>query len=118
MEIMGAKNFWVLPDGEIEEVGDHIGWFTDNVESEFFHDEDGFPIKQDGSIAEESDVYNAAYNLGYVRLVKQIGDYPLMFDYDRNRPPTPKQIKAIKDFAIENHWELRDNTMRKYIDLL
>ena len=107
-----------MPDGQIEEVGDHIGWFTDNVESEFFHDEDGLPIKQDGSIAEESDVYDAAYNLGYVRLVKQIGDYPLMFDYSRSKPPTAKQIKTIKDFAIENQWDLYDSVIRRKIELL
>jgi hypothetical protein len=31
-EILGAKNFWVLPNGNIKEVDSHLNWIIDNVE--------------------------------------------------------------------------------------
>ena len=119
MEIMGAHNFWMLPNGSItEDIGDHIPWFTDNVETEFYHDEDGFPIKQDGSIAEEEDVYDAAFALGYIKLTKEIVNGPLYFDYSPSKPLTNLQLRNLKNFAIENRWELKDAVTQRDIDLL
>jgi len=115
MEIMGAKNFWMLPNGHIEEVCDHLGWVTDNVDLPYYHDEDGFPITKDGSIAEESDVYDAAYRLGYVRLVKEAGSGPLFFDYFSGLNNVQK--RSIRDFAIEKGWRLFDAITKKEIDL-
>lgn len=108
LEIMFAKNYWVLPDGEIVEVDDHINWFTDNVDSPYFHDEDGMPTMEDGSICEPEDVYEVAYKMGYVRLVKpHEEEYPLSVDFDRNKSPTNLQLRNIRDLAIENGWKLR-----------
>ncbi len=117
-EIMGAKNFWMLPNGKIEDVGDHLDWYLDNVDSEWFKDDKGFPICSDGSIAEPEDVYDDAYKKGYVRLVKEpVADTPLGFEYNRSRPPTPNQMKNLKDFAIENEWTLFDDTIRRHVEL-
>ncbi len=107
-EIMGAKNFWVLPNGNIEEVDDHLNWFTDNVESEFYHDEDGFTTKADGSICEPEDVYEVASKMGYIRMLKEPGDKnPLTVDVEPSHPPTNLQTRNIRDFAIEHRWKLR-----------
>jgi len=116
-EIMGAINFWVMPTGEIKRVGDHLGWFTSNVDSEFHYSGVGdFPTKSDGSIPEPEDVYELAYKMGYVTLTKYVEG--LVVDYFRGNSPTQKQWKSIKDFAIENRWKLFDGVIDKEIDLL
>lgn len=115
-EIFGAKNFWVLPDGKIVECADHVDWFMQNVESELDFDGD-YPIKSDGSIAEQSDVYNVAFAMGYVRLVKEAGDKPVLMDFDPDRPPTNLQVRNIRDFAIEHHWRVVYWHNKREIDL-
>jgi len=116
-EIMGAKNFWVLPNSTIIPTDDHLGWFTNNIKSKFFIDDDGFPTTEDGAIADEYDVYNEAFNMGFVRLVKPIHGSALIIDYARNKPPTQKQFKSIKDFAIDNQWQLYDSITKRHFDL-
>lgn len=116
-EIGGAKNFWVLPDGKIVECKDHVDWFMQNVESELEFDGD-YPIKSDGSIAEPSDVYEVAFALGYVRLVKEAGNKPMLMDFDAGKPPTNLQLRNIRDFCIEHHWHLAYWNNRREIDLL
>jgi hypothetical protein len=117
-EIIGYHNYWVLPSGKIEEVDDHINWFTDNVDSEFFHDEDGFPTKEDGSICEPEEVYDAAYSMGYIRMTKEIkDDSPLMVDFSPQRLPSNIQWRNIRDFAIENGWQVYNAPLNKIIEL-
>ena len=107
-EMMFAQNYWVLPDGKIIEVDDHISWFTDNIESPYFHDEDGQPTNSDGSICEPEEVYEAASKMGYIRMLKPYEDEaPLNVDVDRGYPPKNIQLRNIRDFAIEKGWKLR-----------
>ncbi len=117
-EVMDFRNFWVLPSGQIEEVDDHLNWFTDNIETEFYHDENGIITFQDGTIAEPGDVYEKAGSMGYIRITQEIkNDGPLEFDYIRSVPPTQRQMKAMKDLALENHLELKDVVTGRMIDL-
>lgn len=117
-EILDYRNFWVLPNATIEEVDDHLNWFTDNVETEFYHDEDGIPTYQDGTIAEPGDVYEMAGSMGYIRITKALEDNgPFEFDYIRSVPPTQRQMKAMKDLAIENGVELKDLVTGRMVDL-
>lgn len=118
-EIEGFLNFWVLPDGKIEKVKDHIGWFLVNVDQDKFHmNDDDMIITDDGSMAEEEEIYQEAFKLGYVRMVKKPEEnYPLYIDYSSDRPPSNLQWRNIKNFAIENHWQLTDGIRRKDVEL-
>lgn len=104
-EVMDARNFWVLPNGEIEEVEDHIEWMIN-------HDKD-----VSGSDWDWDTIYDIAFDKGYVRMVKEI-NRPLIVDYSLDRPPTNLQWRNIKDFAIENGWKLVDRNGRREIELL
>ena len=106
-----------MPNGDIKQVGDHLEWFTSTVDSKFYYSGEGdFPTKSDGSIPEIEEVYELAYKMGYVRLTKYVEG--LNVDYFRGNPPTQKQWKSIKDFAIDKGWKLFDGVTGKEIDLL
>jgi len=62
------------------------------------------------------DVYNAMFKLGFVRVVKQQYNNELIlgFQYTRERPLNSKQLKVIKDLAIEEGCEyLVDDTTHR-----
>jgi len=118
-EILDFRNFWVLPDGRIEEVDDHISWFvTETNQDKYQMDDDGYPLDEWGAIAEPSDVYTLASEMGYIRITQEIkNNGPLEFDYVRDRPPTQRQLKSMKDLAIENRVELKNAVTDRMIDL-
>jgi hypothetical protein len=65
--------------------------------------------------------YEEMFQLGWIRLglAPYQGKYILGYNYSPTKPPTSRQKKAIKDFAIEIEAdEIRDNTAGKweYID--
>lgn len=65
--------------------------------------------------------YEEMYQLGWIRLglAPYQGKYILGYNYSPHKPPTSRQKKAIKDFAIEIEAdEIRDNTAGRweYID--
>ena len=117
-EILNAKNFWMYPDGKIEDVKDHLTWAIENIKLPYDFDGDGYPINNNGSIVETEDVYNEIEKLGYVRVVKEMESDFLMFNYHPSKPPTNVQIRSLKNFAIENHWSLYDDNNRKEIELV
>jgi hypothetical protein len=63
------------------------------------------------------DVYKAMYKLGFIRIVKQQfgGDMMLSFQYSQEHPINTKQIKTLKDLAIEENCEyfIDDTTHRE-----
>ncbi len=63
------------------------------------------------------DVYKAMYKLGFIRVVKQQfgGDMMLSFQYSQEKPINSKQLKALKDLAIEEDCEyfIDDTTHRE-----
>jgi hypothetical protein len=132
-EVADALNFWCLPSGKIEYVGDHIEWFLNNIDQDKFYginrygtplwldgfDEEGLPEEELCSEAEDRDVYNLAYSKGFVRLTKENNESsPLIFEYYPGKPPTQKQLKSIKDFTIEKGWKLQDGITNREVDLL
>ena len=63
------------------------------------------------------DIYKAMYKLGFIRVVKQQfgGDKMLSFQYSQEKPINSKQLKALKDLAIEEDCEyfVDDTTHRE-----
>ena len=67
-----------------------------------------------------TNVYKTMYKLGFVRVVEQRfgDDSTLAFEYNRERPLNSKQLKAIKDLAIEEKCNyLVDDTAQREIKL-
>jgi len=66
------------------------------------------------------DVYKAMYKLGFVRVVKQqyAGDMMLSFQYSHEKPLTSRQLKELKDLAVEENCEyLIDDTNHREVRL-
>jgi hypothetical protein len=113
-EIMGAKNYWMDGSGNMIEVNDHMNYIIDELPNSFDIDDSGFPICNDGSIAEEDDVYTVAYKLGYIRIVVESNG--IYYNYDFHEP-TNKQMRELKNFAIENNKTLINGNNQKQIEL-
>jgi hypothetical protein len=106
-EIVGAKNYWLTPDGEMIEVADHVEYVLQNYDTDFDLDEENFPInKHDGSIAEIEDVYD--YAMERLKLVRVVWEKPnrLYYNYSKDIGLTRKQATELKNFSIENGLEL------------
>jgi 8-oxo-dGTP pyrophosphatase MutT (NUDIX family) len=116
----GIKNYWLSEGGSLIEVNDHIQWVIDTLQfpDGYEVNDDGYPIDPYGSLLEPEDVYEIARDQGYVRVTVDTGNRILFFTYGINQTVTSKQIRELKNFAIENKYTLRDGNTAKEIELL
>jgi hypothetical protein len=102
--------WWMHSDGSIEKVDNHLEWISDNLPlDDYYKDDDLLVNKKTGSIADEESIYQEAYKRGMIRMVKaEGGSEPVYIGYSKSVGVSPKQMKALKDFCIENGYPLRD----------
>ncbi len=113
----GVKNYWLSPDGKMIEVYDHIEYVVEFIDPDSFYMEDGYPMKDDGSIVEEDDVYEVAYAKQFVRVVIESNEKKMYFSYGEGFPPNRKQLSELKNFAIEHQYELINSMNNRPVDL-
>jgi len=113
----GVKNYWLTPDGKLIEVYDHIEYVVEKIDPQAFYMEDGYPMKDDGSIAEEDDVYEVAYAKQFVRVVAETSEKKIYFSYGEGNPPNRRQLSELKNVAIEQRFELINAMNNRPIDL-
>ncbi len=105
------KYWWMSPDLKFYELGSmmyHYRWAEQY-------------LKDAGKYTGDTDVYSTMYNLGWIRVCKiwYQGKFILSYNYSHDHRPTPKQIKELKDWAIENECSsIRDDTNGEHQDLL
>ena len=115
--IGGIKNYWLSPDGKLVEVYDHIQYVVDVIAPEPFYMQDGYPMKDDGSIVNEDDVYEAAYAKQFVRVITETNVKKIYFSYGEKYPPNRKQFSELRNFAIEKKYELINSMNNRPVDL-
>ena len=114
-EIAGAINYWLLPSGELIKVHDHIYYAVENfpeLEKEFYMQED-FPYNNDGSIVDEEDVYFAAGEHGYTRVVEESAN--IYFTYLMSVKPNKSQFTTLFNLANDKDKNLIDGETQKVI---
>ncbi len=97
---------WLSPEGEFTEVNcmAHSRWANEYCMKKRIP----VPVVADS-------IYDTMHKMGWIRIVCPT-DKSLKFEYYKNKSPTPKQMRVIKDLAIE--WgmnEIFDDTKQKYI---
>ena len=95
--------FWMDPNTKLHSVGEmgHFRWAANLLKTDV-------------------NVYDTMYLNGWVRVASAFyrGDRFLAFNYNSSKPPTNRQIKALKDFCIEIGCEmLRDDTKGRQISI-
>ncbi len=115
VEVAGAQNYWITPDGELEQVYNHIEYAMyniDELETPYYMD-DGTLYDENGQEGDESEVYDAIYNLGYIRVVEQPA--AIYFTYNRSRPPDKTQFMVLYGMAQDKNKNLVDGETQKVI---
>jgi hypothetical protein len=113
-EIAGATNYWLSSDGELIKVEDHIDYAVKNFNTPFHIDPDEYiPMNSDGSIAEENDVYDAVFQMGYVRVVEDSAN--IYFTYSLSKKPNRNQFMTLYEFAQNKNKNLIDGETDKVI---
>lgn len=100
----GIKFWWMGPDLQLYPVPfeQHRYWAETYLEKKGFQ--------------HTVDVYLAMYRLGFVRVVKQryTNELVLSFQYENRKTLSEKQLKALKDLAIEEECDwIQDDTTGK-----
>ncbi len=116
-EILNSRGYWILPNGGVEEVDNHINWLMLNVNITGFSFENGYVVTAKGDIADEYDIYTAAFKMGYIRVVEFSNSNDLAFNYLPSKPPTNLQIRELKNLAIETERELYDVVKKQHIEV-
>lgn len=64
-------------------------------------------------------VYKKMYSLGFIRAIKEVyNGWGIFYEYEQHRPPNSRQIKSLKDLAIENDCKyIWDDITRKSISV-
>ncbi len=113
----GVKNYWLSPDGKMIEVYDHIEYVVEFIDPDNFYMEEDYPMTNDGGIAEEDEVYEAAYAKQFVRVVSEKKENTMYFSYGEGHPPSRKQMAELRNFAIENKFQLVNAMNNRPVDL-
>lgn len=111
-EVAGALNYWLTSNGDLVKVDNHIQYGIENIDLPYNID-DGIPINSDGSIAEEDEVYDTIYQLGFVRVVEQPAS--IYFTYHRTSPPNKNQFMTLYGMAQDKNKNLVDGETQKVI---
>lgn len=116
----GVKNYWMLPQGNIVEVEDHLQWVMDTLQlpDGYDVDGDGYPIDNYGAILDTDDVYEIAHKQGYVRIMVETDKNLMYYTYGITQQLNRKQMSELRNFAIEHKYTLRDGNTQKDVDLL
>ena len=89
--------FWLNPSGEFIKVGmyQHDPWATAY-------------LTKINKMPDDGDILGKMAELGWYRTshVTSFGREVVEYDFPRTRPPSPKQIMALEDYAQENKAEL------------
>ena len=113
-EIAGATNYWLLPDGKLIKVYDHIDYAVKNLNTPFTIDPDEYiPVNSDGSIAEPDEVYDVVFQMGYVRIVEDSAN--IYFTYSLSKKPSRDQFMALYELAQDKNKNLIDGETDKII---
>ena len=87
------KFYWLSPSGEFHNVSrfGHDDWAA-----KYLKQIDKYPY-------DDGDLFSAMSKLGWYRVVyfQHFGVPTIEYEFAKSNPPTPRQIKAIKDLAIE-----------------
>lgn len=106
-----AIAFWVDPHGKFHSTKSHNGWAKAYLARN---------TKQIPGF--ETEIYDAMYRLGFIRLQVNEGDEQIMMDYGTKGSfignPNRKQHSEILNYAIEKQYSLYDDTRHHYVKLL
>jgi len=101
VEVAGAQNYWIYPDGDLRKVDDHI----QHVVSEIGLDGQKF--------ASPDDIYEFIYKKGFIRVVEQPS--AIYFTYNRSRHPDRTQFMTLYGMAQDKNKNLVDGETQKVI---
>lgn len=100
--VVGLKFWWLDPNLKLHPVAfeHHRYWASDYLQR----------LGQKVNIKTDN-VYEIMYRLGFIRVVKQRygNEVVLSYQYDKQKPITPKQLKQINDLAIEEQCDYVSN---------
>lgn len=101
VEVAGAQNYWIYPDGDLRKVDDHIQYAVSE-------------IGLDGQkFARPDDIYDYIYKKGFVRVVEQPAS--IYFTYNRSRHPDRTQFMVLYGMAQDKNKNLVDGETQKVI---
>ncbi len=112
-EVVGAQNYWIDPKGNLTKVDNHINYALKSFNIPYDIDQNDLPINRDGSIAEEDEVYDTVYKMGFIRVVEQPA--AIYFTYNRSRPPDKNQFMVLYGMAQDKNKNLVDGETQKVI---
>ena len=113
-EVAGALNYWLTPNGQLLKVHDLIDYAIKNLNIPFEIDPDEYyPINSDGSIAEEDDVYESIFYMGYIRVVEDTAN--IYFTYSDAKKPTKEQFMVLYGMSEDKNKNLVDGNTEKVI---
>ena len=96
---------WLDKDGKYASVSSHHFWAASYLSSK--------GIKYDSD-----HTYDKMYELGFVRIDGSPARDCLYFDHAIGVPPTPIQMRIMKNYCIEHQWRLHDDSEDEDIDLI